>query len=122
MGLPSWGQESFTSRFRLLSAATVNNTLVRAGPAKLGWLVAGNVGATVAYVKIFDKATIPAAGTDIPILTYMIPGSTVGGVPQIIPIRLPIFLGFGFAITGLMIDSDATVVALNQVNVNFSYF
>lgn len=122
MALPSWAQENFTSRFKLISAATTNSTLIRAGVAKLGWLVVGNVGATVAYVKLYDKATAPTVGTDVPFATYMVPGSTTGGVPQVIPVRLPIQLGLGLAITGLPTDADATAVALAQVVVNLSYF
>lgn len=122
MALPSWAQENFTSRFKLISAATTNATLIRTGVAKLGWLIVGNVGATVAYVKLYDKATAPTVGTDVPFATYMIPGSTTGGVPQIIPVRLPVQLGLGLAITGLPADADATAVALAQVVVNLSFF
>ena len=122
MGIPSWAQENYTSKFRLLSANTTNATLVRAGVAKLGWLIVGNVGAAVAYLKLYDKATAPTVGTDTPIATFMIPGSTTGGSPQIIPLYIPINLGIGIGTTGLMIDSDTTAVALNQVSVFLTYF
>lgn len=121
MGIPSWAQENYSSRFKLISANSTNATLVRAGVAKLGWLIVGNVVGTVAYVKIYDKATAPTVGTDAPIMTFMIPGSTTGGSPQIIPLYLPINLGIGIAVTGLPADSDTTAVALAQVVLTLSY-
>jgi hypothetical protein len=122
MQVPSWAALKFTSKTKLISAATTNATLVRAGVAKLGYAVVGNNVGTTAFLKIYDKATAPTVGTDIPVATYMIPGSTTGGSPQVIPLFFPINLGLGFAITGGAADSDTTAVALNQCTLVLTYF
>lgn len=114
----SWAQEKYSKRFRLVSAATVNNTLFAAGPVKLGRFFFSNSLGTIAFVKIYDKATAPVAGTDTPILTLCVPGATTGGI-SIGLLATALVNGFGIAITAVGTDADTTSVGLGQVVVNF---
>lgn len=107
---------------RFLSAATTNSTSVKGSAGQVGSIICGNNLATIAYLKLYNKATAPTVGTDVPVHTIMIPGSTSGaGFSYPIPAGLQFSLGIGFAITGGMADADTTAVALNQVCVNLGY-
>ena len=106
------------------SLATTNGQLVLTGTSGLQALFATNTGAAAAYVKLFNKATAPTVGTDVPAMVVTVPAA-VGGVPgekEITPgfngYRFP--LGLGLAITGGAADADATAVAAGQVKVILS--
>lgn len=110
--------------FFLNSAASTNGALIITGSSGLGFFYATNIGATVAYVKLYNKATAPTVGTDSPEMTIPIPAA-VAGVAGATPMpsgfngaRFP--LGLGIAITGAYADTDTTAVALNQVKVKIS--
>ena len=110
----------YLSRLRLLSAASTNATLVKAGATAVGYLHVTNTAASARFLKIYDKATAPTVGTDTPIHTFAIPAGYCGslGIPNS-GIRLS--LGFGLGITGAIADADTTVTAANEVIVNGAY-
>jgi hypothetical protein len=104
------------TQFKCNSANTVNNTLVCAGKAALKSLAVSNSGGAAAFLKLYDKATAPAAGTDVPLLTIPVPTSGVVTLP-LGEHGLLFEVGLGYAITNLVADSDTTAVAANQVKV-----
>ena len=102
------------------SAATTNPVLVKGSAGTLFGIVASNVGAAVAYLKLYNKATAPSVGTDVPVLTIPIPA---GGV---IPIQFGTLghrfaLGIGIGITAGLADNDTAAVAAAQVKVLTTY-
>jgi hypothetical protein len=106
------------------SAASTNAALVLTGTSGLCALWASNTGAAAAFVKLYNKATAPTVGTDVPEMIIPVPAAVAGvpGVAQISPgfnaYRFP--LGLGIAITGGAADSDTTAVAAGQVKVKLS--
>ena len=106
------------------STADTNGALVLTGTSSLHCLWATNIGATPAFVKLYNKATAPTVGTDVPEMIIPVPAA-VSGVPGVASIN-PGFLtfrfalGLGIAITGGMADSDTTAVAAGQVKVKLS--
>lgn len=103
------------------SAASTNGALILTGTSGLAVLWATNIGATPAFVKLYNKATAPTVGTDVPEMIIPVP-AVVSGVPGVanpdlgfIGQRFP--LGLGIAITGGVLDSDTTAVAAGQVKV-----
>jgi hypothetical protein len=106
------------------SAATTNGALILTGTSGLQAFYATNIGATAAFVKLYNKATAPTVGTDVPEMIIAVPAA-VAGVPGAAEIT-PGFngyrfaLGLGIAITGAVADSDTTAVAANQVKVKLS--
>jgi hypothetical protein len=85
---------------------------------------ATNTGATAAYVKLYNKATAPTVGTDVPAMILPI-AAAVAGVPGValLPIGYQGFrfaLGLGIAVTGGAADADTTAVAAGQVKVMLS--
>lgn len=106
------------------SLATTNGQLVVAGTSGVQALFASNTGAAAAYVKLYNKATAPIVGVDVPAMIVTVPAA-VGGVPgekEITPgfngYRFP--LGLGVAITAGVADADTTAVAAGQVKVMLS--
>lgn len=106
------------------SAATTNGALVITGTSGLQALYATNTGATVAFIKLYNKATAPTVGTDAPEMVIPVPAA-VSGVPGVANpfIGFSGFrfaLGLGIAITGAVADNDTTAVAAGQVKVKLS--
>jgi hypothetical protein len=108
----------------LNSLATTNGALILTGSSGLQAFYATNIGATVAFVKLYNKATAPTVGTDVPVMIITVPAA-VAGVPGSVEIT-PGFngyrfaLGLGIAITGAVADADTTAVAAGQVKVILS--
>jgi hypothetical protein len=106
------------------SLASTNGALILTGTSGLQALYATNIGATAAFVKLYNKATAPTVGTDVPEMVIPVPAA-VAGVPGVVQIT-PGFngyrfaLGLGIAITGAVADSDTTAVAAGQVKVKLS--
>lgn len=106
------------------SAASTNGALILTGTSGLHAFYASNIGASVAYVKLYNKATAPTVGTDVPEMVIPVPAAvgSVAGVVELTPgyNAYRFALGLGIAITGLMADSDTTAVAAGQVKVKLS--
>jgi hypothetical protein len=108
----------------LNSAATTNGNLILTGTSSVSSFYATNEGATVAYVKLYNKATAPTVGTDIPEMILPVPAA-VSGVPGVANPNigfhgLRFALGLGIAITGAAVHTDTTAVAAGQVKVKIS--
>jgi hypothetical protein len=106
------------------SAASTNGALILTGSSGLTAFYATNTGAGAAYVKLYNKATAPTVGTDVPEMVIPIPAA-VSGVPgtYALPMGFNSFrfaLGLGIAITGAAADTDTTAVAAGQVKVKLS--
>ena len=112
-----------TLPFRLISAASTNATSVKASAGTITTIVAVNINeTTVSYLKIYDKATAPTVGTDIPVMTIPIPTNIQGaGIVIPIPNGVTFSNGIAIAITGGVADSDTTAVVANEVVVNLTY-
>lgn len=110
-----------TTPYILNSAATTNGALVITGTSGLQGLYATNTGATDAFIKLYNKATAPTVGTDVPVMIVPVPAAVSGrpGVAQISPgfSGYRFALGLGIAITGGAADADTTAVAAGQVKV-----
>jgi hypothetical protein len=106
--------------FNLVSAATTNATLVKATVGTLYSINCYNNGASTAYIKLYNKATAPTVGTDVPVKVIMLPAG--GGSNVVAPAMGYAFsLGIAYAVTGGAANTDTTAVALSQVLVNGSY-
>jgi hypothetical protein len=102
-----------------LSQANNNATIVLAGQVAVSAIVLINTTTTVYYLKLYDKATAPVCGTDIPKWRIPIPygASNSGGGVAIPNGGLLFYTGFGFCLTAGIADNDntsaATGIALN---------
>lgn len=93
-----------------LSAASNNATAVLGRPSLVKSISAVNVGATVYYLKLFNKVLAPVCGTDVPVFTLALPAAATGGAPVSPDLGdgLLFPLGVGFCITANAADNDNT--------------
>ena len=97
-----------TLTFTLNSAASTNATVVKATPGFIYSGILSNSGAAAAFVKFYNKATAPAVGTDIPVMTMAVP-ATGHAVVDVNP-GFQFTAGIAIAVTNLSTDADATAV------------
>ncbi len=109
----------FTTNHKLIAANTTNATSVKASAATVGTVVLCNNSATVYYFKLYNKASAPTVGTDVPVMVFMIPANTTIAVSQASGMRLT--TGLAYALTTGIADSDATAVPATTLIVNISY-
>lgn len=106
--------------YELISAASTNATLVKSTPGRIWNLLITNMANANRYVKIYNKASLPVVGTDIPIMTLEIPATqhheqTWGD--------LGYFLsnGIAFALTTGIADNNTSAVSAGDVKIALSY-
>lgn len=110
------------SVFRLVScAASTNGNLIKSSQGQVYYIIAYNAATTVRYLKLYNKGTIPAPGTDTPVLTIPIPAG--GGIALDVHLGLNLFAnGIGMGITTLPADNDASAAAAGDlVGINIGY-
>lgn len=108
----------------LNAAATTNGALILTGTSNLSAFYATNEGASAAYVKLYNKATAPTVGTDVPEMIIPVPAA-VGGVPGVANPRIGFHgfrfaLGLGIAITRNAVHTDTTAIGASEVKVKLS--
>lgn len=105
---------------KAISAATTNATLLKSSAGTIYGVSASNSGASWAYLKLYNKASAPVVGTDVPVKVIGIPpGQQVQSVDPDMGVAFA--TGISYAITAGAADNDTTAVALNQVVANFAY-
>ena len=102
------------------SLATTNALLVKATGATVFSITASNIGATTRYLKIYNKATAPVVGTDIPILTIPILTGNIQNI-NLGTFGLRTLTGLGIAITAGALDNDVAVIGAGEVKVLIAY-
>lgn len=106
---------------KLISAASTNATSIKASAGTLGYITASNINAAARYLKIYNKASSPTVGTDVPVHTFLIPGNTAGAGTNILlpPQGISLSVGIAIAITTGVTDADTGAVAANEIVVNY---
>lgn len=107
---------------KLISAATTNATSVKASAGQVcGWSIS-NVNAAARFVKLYNKASAPTVGTDVPVMTILVPGATTGG--QAVyqnDFCIAFATGIALATTTGVADADTGAVAASEIVVNLFY-
>jgi len=106
------------------SGATTNGALILTGSSGLSAFYATNEGASAAYVKLYNKATAPTVGSDVPEMIITVPAAAAG-VPgaAMLPMGFHGFrfaLGLGIAITRNAVFSDTTAIGAGEVKVKLT--
>lgn len=116
-------QEIAGTQFKALGAASINATSVKTTAGSLLEIVAFNPTAAVAYLKIYDKASVPAPGTDSALLLDVIPIPINGRVATEYGTAGKKFTaGFAYAIVLNPANTDATALATAGVVVSGTYY
>lgn len=112
------------SMYTLVSAATTNATVVRAGAARLQGIQCFNINAAAAYLKLYDKATTPSEA-DTPVKVILIPGATTGAGAAI-PFHpfdngAEFLSGLAFRVVTGITNASTAAVAASEVLINLDY-
>lgn len=100
-------------RQKVMSEASTNATSVKASAGRVYGYLFSNTTASYKYVKLFNKASAPTVGTDVPVETIAIPPNNTASLFNEIGVFYS--LGIAYSITGAAADADATAVAANDV-------
>ena len=101
------------------SAATTNATVVKATAGTVYAVAVSNINAAARYLKLYNKATAPTVGTDVPVITIPIPATGVVNVQWEKGLRFG--TGIGLAMTTGATDADTGAVAVNEIKSTISY-
>lgn len=109
--------------YSLLSTGTSGDaTNVKASAGQLYWVYVTNTNAAVRYIKFYNSASAPTAGSGTPVLRLAIPGNAAGAGFHIQTAEgLAFSTGIGFTIVTTAPDAGSTGVAANEVIVNIGY-
>lgn len=109
--------------YSVVSAASTNGAIVKASAGNLYEITVSNPTATPIYVKLYNKATAPTVGTDVPVLTIPVPASAVNAGTETIQFGITgkrFATGIAIAATGAAIATDTTV-AVAGVQIHATY-
>lgn len=105
--------------FHRVSTADTNAAVIKAGPGIVTGLVVTNSNAAPRYLKLYNKATAPTVGTDIPAFTFLIPTNL--GVNIDMASGLYFSTGISMAITTGAADTDTGAAAVAEQIVSLQY-
>lgn len=105
--------------YSAVTTASTNGANVKNAAGNLYEITCSNPTATPVYVKLYNKASAPTVGTDVPILTIVVAAnSTVLLQPGVVGKRFA--TGISIAATGAIAASDATnAVAGVQISATY---
>ena len=104
----------------LTSAATTNATVVKNSAGRVSLIALTNTNAADRFFKLYSKATAPTVGTDIPIMTIPVAANSFR-IIDFSAFGLQIPVGIGYAVTGLIADSDATAISAGDFKVVITF-
>jgi hypothetical protein len=102
------------------SAATTNATSLKATSGSLYELSITNLSAAPKFVKLYNKATAPTVGTDVPVRTIEVAANASRDI-EFGALGKLFTTGIAFAITGAQPIADATAVAAGDVQLHGTY-
>lgn len=108
-----------TSDYHLISAASTNANNVKASAGQVYGYEIGNNGASDAWVKLYNTAGTPTAGSGTPFRTIYVPKGSRASFHSTTGLNMG--TGIGLTITGGAADADTTSIAAAQVTVEIDY-
>lgn len=102
---------------------TANGVLnVKASAGQVYKIEVSNNQATAVWLKLYNSASAPTAGSGTPVRRILIPGNSSGVVfSASYEAGLAFSTGIGYALTGLIADNDTTAVTASVIVVNIDY-
>jgi hypothetical protein len=105
-----------------LIASGTNATPVKGSAGQLYKVEVTNNSANIGYLKLYNTAGTPTAGSGTPVIRLMCPGSASGtGAFSTYDNGVSFGTGIGFTFTGGIADNDTTSVAASAFIVNLYY-
>lgn len=105
-----------TTATKYISAANTNANNIKGSPGQVFDVEIDNVSASVRYVKLYNKASAPTVGTDIPVITLAVQPNNNRRLQ--VENGIAFGLGISIAMTGGQADADTTAIAAGDLVVN----
>jgi hypothetical protein len=118
--MSAFSLESGYNSLSYASLASTNATFVKRGATLVKNIIVWNNGeaiGTSAFLRIYNKASIPVVGTDTPFMIFSIFADTNININAYFLLTL----GFGFSITNLAPNLDNTPTSAGQVRFTLLY-
>ena len=109
--------------YNVVTAASTNSAVVKATAGTLYEITISNPTATAAYVKLYNKATAPTVGTDVPVMTIPVPATSATTMPIALTfgqVGKRFATGIGIACTAAAVATD-TGVSVVGIQINATY-
>lgn len=109
---------------RRISTASTNAVSAKASAGQVYGYFLSNLNASPAYLKLYNKASAPTVGSDVPVITILIPGNSASngaGANCEFANGIAFGTGIAFATTTGVADADTGAVAANEVVINLFY-
>lgn len=103
-----------------IMASGTNATSVKASAGQLYKIEVTNNSTNIGYLKIYNTASAPTAGSGTPVIRIMCPASG-GAFSTFADVGVAFATGIGFTFTGGIADADTTSVAASAFIVNLYY-
>ena len=106
-----------------ISANSTNATNLKASIGQVYAIYAHNTNAAVRYLKLYNKASSPTVGSDTPVITFPIPGSTSGNgaILDTGGMGIEFTTGISYALTTGVADADTGAVAADEIVLTILY-
>lgn len=98
------------SAYALTTAATTNAAVVKSSAGNLFEVSVFNSTAATVYVRLYNKASAPTVGTDVPIVVIPVPTNTLANI-EFGVLGKRFAAGIAIAVTGAAANNDTTAVA-----------
>lgn len=106
------------SNSKVISAAGTNATLIRASALTIYTMSVSNNSASWRYLKLYNKASAPTVGTDVPAFVVGLPPGSTVTIANAVGMRF--LTGLALAITAGIADTDATAIGADEVIVSLN--
>ena len=108
-----------TSDYHAVSAGSTNLGTIKASAGQLyGWNIYNNAAYPI-YVKLFNKASNPTLGTDVPVRTIGVQAGTETTFFN--SLGMAFSIGIAVAITKVITDADATAILANDCVIDIDF-
>lgn len=104
--------------FRRTSTADTNKAVAVESDATLNGIIVANGSAEARYVKLYNKASAPALGSDTPVIVVACPAANT---IQLQGINESFSKGIALAITKKQVDTNEEAVAAGDVSLTLQY-
>lgn len=119
--VPSAGTLNGATPVAIVAANSNNSTSLKGSAGTVYSVQTGNIHASLPYyLKLYDKATAPTCGTDVPVTILIIPPINSGNNVAV-HVGKKFTLGIGYCIVAGIANNDNTAVPAATVVANFDY-
>lgn len=116
-----YGTGNVSTLLKFNDAASTTATSVTTKKTRLLGVSAQNGGSAAVYLRLYDKASAPVPGTDVPKIAFMVPPG--GGLISEKNMAVEFTLGLALAVTSGGGNTNAgTIANANEVVVNLEYY